>query len=471
MEQPTETLVNDPPRGRPPAVARASDRWIGGIAAGLAHRLGVDPALIRSVFILLALIGPLVIGLYGLGWLFFPDSVTGRSLVRELVRGRPNGALVGGATMVALGLGSPLVTGTASWLTWWPLRTASPTLVLLTWWVGLLALLFAAFAVHQGWRARHHRREAGAQSSSRISRSDDPGMPTSVHWEEATTTAFPPGASFEATPVSRESALLQRKRTSGPNRRTTLITLALALLAAGIALLFHLPGLPAGALLVSGGAAVVILGAGVVISGLRGRRGGLLTALTVLLVPALLAGTSIAAVLPDGMVTSTPLTAAGYREVRLESGTTHTEMLLGSVSVRHDVVGAADDVAYRPPGRDDDLDLRLGVGTVSIEVPPESAVEILVHIGAGESYFSLGPGWEVTGGTQAPRVMPEGQELTYYSDFGLDRSLLLRSPLAVSSGADYRITAELGAGSVQLWTPVQVHEQTEAHEQTEGEIG
>ena len=37
------------------ASSAARDRWIGGVSSGIAHRLGVDPLIVRGVFIVLTI--------------------------------------------------------------------------------------------------------------------------------------------------------------------------------------------------------------------------------------------------------------------------------------------------------------------------------------------------------------------------------------------------------------------------------
>lgn len=65
------------PRGR---LTRARDgRVIGGVAAGLGHHLGVDPVLVRIVFVALAFAGGAGLLAYLALWLVTPDEDTGRT--------------------------------------------------------------------------------------------------------------------------------------------------------------------------------------------------------------------------------------------------------------------------------------------------------------------------------------------------------------------------------------------------------
>src|SRR3954467_8666155 len=75
--------------------------WLGGVAAGIARRFGVDVSLVRLAFVVAAAAGGIGIAAYALGWLLIPagDSGPGRVRIRT---GRA-------AVEVALGTGLLLV--------------------------------------------------------------------------------------------------------------------------------------------------------------------------------------------------------------------------------------------------------------------------------------------------------------------------------------------------------------------------
>ena len=62
-----------------------SDGWLGGVAAGIAARLRIDPLIVRGVLVVAALFGLPVIFLYALAWALLPD-LDGRVHVRDLLR-------------------------------------------------------------------------------------------------------------------------------------------------------------------------------------------------------------------------------------------------------------------------------------------------------------------------------------------------------------------------------------------------
>ncbi len=75
-----------------------SEGWLGGVCAGIARRLGVDPVLVRLAFVVATAAGGIGIALYALGWLVIPAGAGNEGARRRLPTGR-------GAVEVALGTG------------------------------------------------------------------------------------------------------------------------------------------------------------------------------------------------------------------------------------------------------------------------------------------------------------------------------------------------------------------------------
>lgn len=65
-------------------VAR-TDGWLGGVSAGIAARLRIDPLIVRGVLVVAALFGLPVIFLYAVAWLLLPD-LDGHVHARDLLR-------------------------------------------------------------------------------------------------------------------------------------------------------------------------------------------------------------------------------------------------------------------------------------------------------------------------------------------------------------------------------------------------
>ncbi|MFD5226422.1 PspC domain-containing protein [Microbacterium sp. NPDC058342] len=83
-------------------VAR-SDGWIGGVAAGLASRLRIDPLIVRGVLVVAAVCGLPLVLIYALAWALLPDP-EGRIHLRELMRGRFEPAQLGILAGAVVGL-------------------------------------------------------------------------------------------------------------------------------------------------------------------------------------------------------------------------------------------------------------------------------------------------------------------------------------------------------------------------------
>ena len=68
--------------------------WLGGVAAGVGVRLGIDPILGRGIFVVVARIGAPALLLYAAAWLLLPD-LEGRIHLERLARGQFDGAIIG----------------------------------------------------------------------------------------------------------------------------------------------------------------------------------------------------------------------------------------------------------------------------------------------------------------------------------------------------------------------------------------
>ncbi|MFJ6025871.1 PspC domain-containing protein [Pseudarthrobacter sp. NPDC092424] len=84
-------------------VYRSDDRWIGGVSGGIAYRLGVDPLIIRGVFIVLTVFAGVGVLLYGLAWALLPEP-DGRIHTQEAGAGRWSSGMTGALIATILGL-------------------------------------------------------------------------------------------------------------------------------------------------------------------------------------------------------------------------------------------------------------------------------------------------------------------------------------------------------------------------------
>lgn len=84
-------------------IYRGNDRWVGGVCSGIAHRLNVDPIIIRGAFIVLTLLAGIGVFFYGLAWAFLPEP-DGRIHVQEAGAGRWSSGMTGSLIATVLGL-------------------------------------------------------------------------------------------------------------------------------------------------------------------------------------------------------------------------------------------------------------------------------------------------------------------------------------------------------------------------------
>jgi phage shock protein PspC (stress-responsive transcriptional regulator) len=86
-------------------IHRGRDRWIGGVASGIAHRLGVDPLIVRGVFIVLSIFAGIGVLLYGIAWALLPEP-DGRIHVQEAGAGRWSTGMTGALITTVIGFPS-----------------------------------------------------------------------------------------------------------------------------------------------------------------------------------------------------------------------------------------------------------------------------------------------------------------------------------------------------------------------------
>lgn len=79
------------------------DGWIGGVASGLAARIGVDPLIVRGVFIVAGVFGFPLLLVYAIAWAVLPD-LDGRMPLQEGLRGHLTTALGTIAVFAVVGI-------------------------------------------------------------------------------------------------------------------------------------------------------------------------------------------------------------------------------------------------------------------------------------------------------------------------------------------------------------------------------
>jgi len=68
--------------------------WVGGVCAGIASRLGVDPLIVRGIFVVVAVLGGPALLVYAIAWLLLPDR-DDRIHLEEVLSGRLESPIAG----------------------------------------------------------------------------------------------------------------------------------------------------------------------------------------------------------------------------------------------------------------------------------------------------------------------------------------------------------------------------------------
>lgn len=116
-------------------VRRGRDRWIGGVASGIAERLGIDPVIVRGVFVVLALFFGVGVLAYGIAWALLPEP-DGRIHVEEVGHGHWSAGMTGAAVFILLGLSGPgrgNVFGPGGGWFPWPILWVAAVIALIVW--------------------------------------------------------------------------------------------------------------------------------------------------------------------------------------------------------------------------------------------------------------------------------------------------------------------------------------------------
>ncbi|MFC4139543.1 MULTISPECIES: PspC domain-containing protein [unclassified Microbacterium] len=147
-----------------------SDGWLGGVCAGIAARLRIDPLIVRGILLVALLFGLPVVFLYAVAWALLPDA-DGRIHARDLVHGRFEAAQLGILALVILAflpIANPFW-----WLggSWGLFYGAGPVSVLFLL-IGLAVAIALLVLI-----VRAARRTPGAQAPDPLKASADPAGP------------------------------------------------------------------------------------------------------------------------------------------------------------------------------------------------------------------------------------------------------------------------------------------------------
>lgn len=274
---------------------RSPHRWLGGVVAGTADRIGMDRTLARALFVVLTLLtSGLTVLAYGLAWMLLPEP-DGRIHAREAGQGRWTSGMTGALVLTILGVVGAFSPPYGPDGGWWGFG-GFLGLAVIALFVWLIASRSSRGALPPGTGAAPAGGPPPAGGQTVFLAPSDTGWyagdgtpsPQSSSPEgrdPMTTAAYPPPAA--PAPAAPQPAPVDRTppSLSGPAQ---LLVLGLAVLAgAAVAALKYLGVFTAGWPVIWAAALATALGVmaiGIIVGAILGRGGGGLTVTTALLV-------------------------------------------------------------------------------------------------------------------------------------------------------------------------------------------
>jgi phage shock protein PspC (stress-responsive transcriptional regulator) len=352
----SETTTSQMPTGGavpgPRQLVRTPDKKIAGVAAGIGHFLGVDPTIVRIAFVLLAFVGGIGILLYGVSWLLMPKG--------EISTLRDAGTTVDSWTIGAL---AALVLGVGLLFGWHGFDDGFQVVA------GLALIGGGIWLLVRDRPPREPAVPATPPPSPPPSAPPEGAVPEeSVDETESTVETGAEGAA-PAAPSSRRGAI-----TAGV---VSLLSIGAALVIAG-----SLSGWFDASASVVLAAALVVVGAGLVLASVVGRAPWLFV-VGIVLTCALLTAAAVEPLIDDGVGEET---VAPATLVQLQSRYEHG---IGDFTV---------DLRNVPlDGKTRRVEVELGIGSLMVLLPRVQSVVVDAHVDAGKISFPDGrtaDGWD-----------------------------------------------------------------------------
>lgn len=273
-------------------IIRGDDRWFAGVAGGIAAKAGIDPIIVRGVFVVLAVLGGPGILLYLAAWLLLPD-LSGRIHAEEVVRGRSSTGVVIAVVLIAalvfipvlFGLLPGLFVGSWGWSAWGVMPDWVQLMLGVLWWAVIFPGLIVWLIV---WLSRRGSSADGSAprgfgtapdggTGGSGSTQDQRFAERTAEWERRTEQQaheWARKAEQQAQDWEQRSHERQERHSLGAGYIT--VTLALALLIGAAAALIALgaggeAGLVATVALLT---ATATLALSMIVAGVRGRDSG-----------------------------------------------------------------------------------------------------------------------------------------------------------------------------------------------------
>jgi len=486
---------------------RTNERWIAGVAGGVAHRFDLDPTLVRCVWVVLSLFAGVGLVLYGLAWALLPEESDGRIHLEEALSGRFNAGLAGAIGMTIIGMST---FGSGFIPNWYVHEAGTAGIAAALWplfWLGLIVLAIV-FLIRSAQNrsanrkaARGHRRPQpwqtypagaaqapGSRPGSQAGPAGQaggftPAAGSASAWDSSTPGSGAPAfnqpaggpswqsrsyrqyPSYQQPPVPTRPA--RRPRRPGPGSSLSLAVLGLGLLtAAGVwyATATHHLGLLQGQFILIG-ILVALLGAGIIVSGLRRRHGGWMTVLGwpvlfVVAIPAL----ATASIVPTSLARM-PFETLRNATTASSSTVTWQELTAsasgGSVTRNKDIGDLTLDLRGMPAteaGKLSTITAHLDVGTLRIKTDTDQRVEVRTDVDMGAIDSQVARAWTVNGrqmdqDDDGPRTYDvTGKTIPAYSSSsgGLNIKRTLASPNSDDGRPQITINASVDTGTINI---------------------
>ena len=489
---------------------RTNERWIAGVAGGVAHRFDLDPTLVRCVWVVLSLFAGVGLVLYGLAWALLPEESDGRIHLEEALSGRFNAGLAGAIGMTIIGMST---FGSGFIPNWYVHEAGTAGIAAALWplfWLGLIVLAIV-FLIRSAQNRSANRKaargprgpqpwqtypagaaqapgnrpgsQAGPAGPAGQAGGFTPAAGSASAWDSPTPGSGAPAfnqpaggqswqsrsyrqyPSYQQPPVPVRPA---RPRRPGPGSSLSLAVLGLGLLtAAGVwyATVTHHLGLLQGQFILIG-ILVALLGAGIVASGLRRRHGGWMTVLGwpvlfVVAIPAL----ATASIVPTSLARM-PFESLRNATTAASSTVTWQELTAsassGSVTRNKDIGDLTLDLRGMPATEASKLSTittHLDVGTLRIKTDTDQRVEVRADVDMGAIDSQVARAWTVNGrqmdqnNDEGPRRYDvTGKSITTYasSSGGLNAKRTLTSPSSDDGRPQITINASVDTGTINI---------------------
>lgn len=369
---------------RRPGIARTSDgRWFAGVASGLARRLGIDPLVVRAGFILLGLLFGMGLAVYFLLWLLMPDERGRISLEQALKYGEGHSIFLLIVTAVVVFGGGPWFgndnyggfrffgfAALAVGVWWFLTRTDAGRDVLRS--------------VRSSWSqsaCTTHPPQGGEAATSTPTGQPVPtpsaGLSTGNAAANAGAASWPPPSGHPSghpgAPLTVTVPTPPRERTRGIGFAAGLLTLGAAILT-GVAVTTQAGRLAwqGSHLAVGIAAGLAVLGLGIVIAGIAGRRSGWLAPFAI----AAMTASVFVSVMPDGL---TQPFSVGERTHQPDMLAAEQSFQLGIGDMLVDLT----DADFSGEGVEK-VNATVGMGELRLVVPEDVRVTVNASGGAGE---------------------------------------------------------------------------------------